>query len=251
MNKFFFRNYSKKDYLILFFTTVFLTIGFITFFINDKSNLISLIGLLITSFFVIKFFRSIPLFIMFLFFILYNVDSVKFFYTNIDLTLWPDFQQKDIINKVLLCNSLFIFCLGNYIPSSINNNHISIIKYSINNRFFFFLNLLICILIILFSISGESIINGGVYGEAQKSPLNEYFILFYLFLFLTKPKVFFYKNIILFVGFIYCFQNLIYGGRIEILQLCLLTFYTLYVFEKKINYSFFIYLFCLLFILIW
>lgn len=244
MNKFFFRNYSKKDYLILFFTTVFLTIGFITFFINDKSNLISLIGLLITSFFVIKFFRSIPLFIMFLFFILYNVDSVKFFYTNIDLTLWPDFQQKDIINKVLLCNSLFIFCLGNYIPSSINNNHISIIKYSINNRFFFFLNLLICILIILFSISGESIINGGVYGEAQKSPLNEYFILFYLFLFLTKPKVFFYKNIILFVGFIYCFQNLIYGGRIEILQLCLLTFYTLYVFEKKINYSFF-YLFIL------
>lgn len=244
MNKFFFRNYSHKDYLILLITTFFLLISFITFLIDSKSKLISVIGLIITIFFVIKFIKNIPLFLIFLFFSLYNIDSVKFFYNNIDLTLWPDFQQKNIVNKVLLCNSLFIFSLGNYMPSKINSVGVSILKYSINNRFFFYLNLFVCILILFFSIRGQSIINGGVYGEAEKSPLNEYFILFYLFLFLTKPKELFYKFIILFFGFIYCVKNLLYGGRIEILQLILLTFYTIYVFEKKIKYSFF-YLFIL------
>jgi hypothetical protein len=175
---------------------------------------------------------------------MYNIDSVKFYFTNIDLTLWPDFQQKEIINKVLLCNILFVFSLGNYIPSNIDKNEISIIKYSINNRFFFYLNLLICVLILLFSITGESIISGGVYGEAEKSPLNEYFILFYLFLFLTKPNFYLYKLIILFLGVIYCIKNLLFGGRIEVLQLFLLTFYILIVFEKKIKFSFF-YLFIL------
>lgn len=244
MSNLFFRNYCQKDYLILFLTTGLLVIAFIVYLFDDKSNIISLVGLLISSFFVVKFLKNIPLFVIFLFFVMYNVDSVKFYFTNIDLTLWPDFQQKDIINKVLLCNILFVFSLGNYIPSSIHKNEISIIKYSINNRFFFYLNLLICVLILLFSITGESIISGGVYGEAEKSPLNEYFILFYLFLFLTKPNFFLYKLIILFLGVIYCIKNLLFGGRVEVLQLFLLTFYTLFVFEKKIKFSFF-YLFIL------
>ena len=45
-----------------------------------------------------------------------------------------------------------------------------------------FFNTLICILILITGTSGDNILVSGQYGSAEKSPLNEYFILIYFFM---------------------------------------------------------------------
>ena len=96
----------------------------------------------------------------------------------------------------------------------------------------------LCLLAILFGTSGQNILESGLYNVAQesKSSLNEYFILFYCFLYLSRPKNIKKYNLILFSIFsFYVIKNLLYGGRIEILQLCLLMLllkYTNYIKKK-------------------
>lgn len=230
-------SFSKKDISFFFLSTLLLGISVVTFLVDDKSKIISLVGFFITASFIFKFSKSIPLLIIFLFFLTYNIDSIKFFYTNIDLTAFPDFQQKDIVNKALVLNGLFVFSLGNYIPSKITENKVSVLDSSISNRFFFWLTFSVCVLILLFAIKGDSIFSGGLYGDAEKSPLNEYFILLYLLLFLVTPQRFLYKSILYSLGLLYCIKNLLFGGRIEVLQLFLLVFYLLFVLERKVKIS--------------
>ena len=219
---------------------VLLIISFGFYFSDNFSIAVSITGLIITFIFVIKFKKNIPLFIMFAFFLMYNIDAVRFYLTNVDLTLWPDFQQKNIVNKVIICNSLFITALGSSIPSNISKEKIFLFDYSLKNYFVFFCFFIVCIFIFLFGISGDSLLDGGAYGTAEKSTLNEYFIMFFLFLILSLPNyTFFYKLLLAILAFSYSLKNLLYGGRIEVLQLFLLLFYVFYVFNKRIKYKWF------------
>lgn len=215
-----------------------LSLGF--YFWNNFSVTVSIISLIITFIFVIKFKKNIPLFIMFAFFLMYNIAAVRYYLTNVDLAIWPDFQQKDIVNEVLIYNSLFITALGSSIPSNINNKKIFLLDYSLKNYFVFFIFFIICILIFLFGISGDSLLDGGAYGSAEKSTWNEYFIMFFLFLILSLPNyTFFYKSLLTTLALLYAIKNLLYGGRIEVLQFFLLIFYVFYVFNQKIKYKWF------------
>jgi hypothetical protein len=92
----------------------------------------------------------------------------------------------------------------------------------------------------LFGISGDSLLDGGAYGSAEKSTWNEYFIMFFLFLILSLPNyTFFYKSLLTTLALLYAIKNLLYGGRIEVLQFFLLIFYVFYVFNQKIKYKWF------------
>jgi hypothetical protein len=242
MNRIFKENirFNLLDFAFSAISTILLILSLVFFFLDNHSVAVSIFGLIITIVFVIKFNKNIPLFIMFAFFLMYNVDAVRFYLTNVDLTLWPDFQQKNIVNEVIIYNSLFILALGSSIPSNINNGKIFLFDYSLKNIFVFFYFFIVCVLIFLFGISGDSLFDGGAYGSAEKSTLNEYFIMFFLFLILSLPKYNFrYASLLAILALSYSLKNFLYGGRIEVLQLFLLIFYVFYVFNKKIKYKWF------------
>lgn len=221
-------------------SVVLLGVCLCTYFWNPYSSIVSIIGALTTLTFVIKFNKNIPLFLMFSFFLLYNLDSIRFYLTDIDLSFWSAFQAKDIVNEVIIYNTLFITALGNSIPYNVNKEKIFLYDYSLKNRFIFFSFFCVCSIIILFGISGESLLTGGAYGSAEKSSFNEYFIMFFLMLILSLPKNnLFYKYLMGFLVLLYTSKNLLYGGRIEVLQLFLLIFYIYYVFNKNIKHSWF------------
>ena len=138
---------------------------------------------------------------------------MEFFFKNINLTAWPDFQAKNSINFVLLIQALFIYSIGNYLNNKLNFTSISFDFNKFQSRTIFIFNTLICILILITGTSGDNILVSGQYGSAEKSPLNEYFILIYFFMIISASnKIHF--NIIFFIGLIFIFKNLLLGGRI-------------------------------------
>jgi hypothetical protein len=90
----------------------------------------------------------------------------------------------------------------------------------------------------VFGLSGENIFISGTYANAevvQKSTLHEYFILVFLFIMAYAPQGALYQRIIQLFLFIFTTKTLLYGGRVEVLQIFLLFFYVRYVFNNKIK----------------
>jgi hypothetical protein len=189
--------------------------------------------------FVIKFYRCIPVFILFTFFFLYTRTFNYYLIDNISISNWTDFQTKDIILKVLIIHGLFLFFLGNFIPSGISSgkkiNYLDIFK---PNRLIFFVLLFFSLMILIFGLTGQSLLDGGSYGNLDggaKSTFFEYFILLYFFLIIYAPRKKFYKATIYILFIMYILKNLLYGGRIEVVEISLLLFFLIYVLNQKIS----------------
>jgi hypothetical protein len=106
------------------------------------------------------------------------------------------------------------------------------------DRFIFWALLLISGIILVFGMSGQTIFQSGSYAEREsvsKSTLHEYFILLFLFLMLYVPKGRLYSLIVIILFLAYVVKTLLYGGRIEVVQIGLLFFYVSYVFKGLIK----------------
>lgn len=209
------------------------------YFIDSSSLYISIFATLLAGVFIVKFFDVIPLFILFLFISLYPLESTKFFWDNINLSVFDSFQTKENINFILLINSLFVLSLGNVIPKSTSSVKFEMNFLSFKSEKLFYFLILICFTIIFFGIQGKSLLDGGKYGTFDKSPLHEYFILFFMLLLFIQPKKSIFNSVMKYlVFFIYNIKTLLYGGRIEVLQLVLMIFYFNYVLPGKVSLKF-------------
>ena len=227
-----------KSINFLFYSLILYFISIILYLVNPTSVYISTLTLIITFIFLFKFKNIIPLFIVFIFAILYNIDAYKYFHNNILLTAWMDFQEKYIINKVLLINALFIITLGSTIPRDINQSLTNFNFKKYKNNILFYINLFICIILFILGTRGSNIFESGSYNLDGKSSLNEYALIFYFFILFYSNNSFFQKFIIILFSIVYIFKNILLGGRIEAIQLCLIYFLFNFVLKNKISYKF-------------
>ena len=193
---------------------------------------------LINIVFVIKFHRQIPIFILFVFFFFYSIIFFSFFIQGYEISYWPDFQTPKAIGVVLLSHLLFLFFLGNSISSRYHKIDYNLTKVIKPNIYVFICLCFLGVILILFGLTGENIFISGTYANpevVQKSTLHEYFILVFLFIIAYAPKGALYQGIILLFLFVFSTKTLLYGGRVEVLQIFLLFFYVRYVFNNKIN----------------
>jgi hypothetical protein len=214
---------NKKSILILAITSFLLILEIFLYILDNETKYISIFSFLITLFFISKFYKSQILAIYFCFCILYNFEACVYFFNDIKLTAWPDFQQKNYINFVLLIQTIFTYTLGNLLDIKINTKSTQFDFPELRNNYIFITNAAICILILFFGTTGDNILVSGQYGSAEKSPLNEYFLIFYLFLTLSSFKVL-HNYFVFFISITYIIKNLLFGGRIEVFQISLMIF---------------------------
>jgi|GEM_PF-629464 len=228
---------KSQDWGILILTTLLLISGLIGA-LFDIFSLLSISATVINIFFIFKFYRTIPLFLLFVFVFLYTRTFNYFLIDNVDISFWSDFQTKPIINKVLINHTTFMFFLGNLIPSNIGIKVMDFNAYFKFNKSVFFSLLLVGVLILIFGLSGETLLERARYNDlesVEKSTLHEYFILIYLFIFIFSPKGKFYDYTLKVLIGIYAIKTILYGGRIEVIQITFLFLYLKYVFKKKIK----------------
>ena len=221
--------------------SLFIFISGLLFLLFDNVKALCLAAVILNAVFVIKFKENIPLFILFIFIFFYTFTFIYYFFFNYYLSVWPDFQSFDIFKKVLINHYLFIFFLGFITSSKINIdfelkiNHI--LKYDV---LIYCLLCIVFILFIVFGIRGENIFESGIYADSEtmnKSKLHEYNIIVYLFLLFYSKSNKFYIFFNTFLLLLFVSKTLLYGGRIEVLEICLLYFYYYFVFRNKVNYK--------------
>jgi hypothetical protein len=229
--------FRKADLLYFFISFVLFVFALADYFFGTL-KIMSLAVVLINIVFIIKFHRQIPIFILFVFILLYSLIFPSFFIEGYDISYWPDFQTSKIIGIVLLSHFLFLFFLGNSISSRFYNIELNFKKVIKPNIYVFIFLSFLGTILILFGLSGENIFVSGTYANSevvQKSTLHEYFILVFLFIIAYAPNGVLYQRIIQLFLFIFSLKTLLYGGRVEVLQILLLFFYISYVFKNRIK----------------
>jgi len=223
------RNIDSKFVFLFILVVIFIIISATAFVFNNLFQYIWLLQLaaLIA---VILYYRASSLIMLFLVFIVPYFYTPKYFFVNgINISHHASFQNGASINFLILLNLLFLagFLLGcrKIVDSNINRLQV----YGMfTNPFIFHLMNSILIFALLYGLQGENVfVSGGYYqGEVSKSTLHEYFIAFYLLaaLFANPKSKFDFYVLILFYLF-YVLKTLIYGGRIEVLQLSILVFF--------------------------
>lgn len=224
----------RQFFCLLFFLVIILS----TFFQLEK---VVLVFLIMTNFFLVLSLRkNIPLFIFSIFISFYTLALIPYFFLNYQISFFDRFNNLIHYDKALKVHSLFLLSFLFFIPKyNFNNEYINYLKLSYkNNNFLFYLFYLICVLVMLNGMSGENLFESGQYSSdlVVKSSLYEYFILFYLISFYYSSRKGFHIFLLISIYIIYCFKTLLYGGRIEIVQISIMLF-LIYTVNNKIVVS--------------
>ncbi len=229
---------SKRDMPFNVLAFLILLVSSIWFVVDDKTIYISVLSTSLTFLLCAKFWRTLPLLILFAYLSMYTYESTKFFFTGILLSANRSFQTPEIVNKLLVLNNIFVFSLGVVIPSNVHKIAIDLKRFQFESKYLFWLLVVVGLFMIQFGIRGESLLSGKGYGggASQKSTMHEYFIMIYFIMLMIFPRKSFVARFVLNALFvIFCIKTLIYGGRIEVLEIALLFFYFFWILQKKIN----------------
>jgi hypothetical protein len=221
--------------------SLFIFISGLLFLLFNNVRALCLAAVILNAIFIIKFKENIPLLILFIFIFFYTYTFIYYFFFNYYLSVWLDFQSFDTFRKVLINHFLFIFFLGIITSGKIIYDFDLKLKGVIKSHviIYFFL-CLVFIVLIVFGISGENIFESGIYADSEtmkKTKFHEYNIIVYLFLLIYSRSNRFYISLNTFLLLLFISKTLMYGGRIEVLEICLLYFYFYFVFKKKISYK--------------
>lgn len=184
-------------------------------------------------------YRRNPAFLLFFIFALfYTLSLIPYYYYNINVSAWKDFNDIKYYNEALRIYGCFIvtplfFNIKKYI------NFERIFKTPTNpSAIGFYTFSIVCLIVTIFGQTGDNIFLAGGYAtsESSKSVIYEYFILFYLTTYYYSNRKRIQLIIIFFLASFYIFKSLMFGGRIEVIQLLLLNLYILILdFNFKIN----------------
>jgi len=193
------------------------------------------------SILVIRVYRySQPIFIMMSFFFLYVIFLIPYFYYGVNISYYTEYNNYDMFTKTLIYHTIFIVAL--YIFSKKNKFDTSeriVDKLNFKNSIFAYaISIFMMVFIIVFGKTGDNILDTGGYGRSGGGgflnlAIYEYFYIFVITAFIYSNKNPYLLRLIGIVSSVYAFKALLYGSRIEVIQIALLLF--ILFFEKKIS----------------
>lgn len=209
----------------------------IVYFIADPTNkLIPVWMLALNIVFLVKLRKQLALFFMFLFFTLYTYACIKVFYQGYSISAYFNFGDARSLNFVLLSNSLFIYTVGNVINRKYFYIPLFLDRESFKSKYLFWILVVIGSLMIQFGIRGASVLTSGGYNAgSSKSTLHEYFILVFLILALVRPRGVVPRIVLTLMFLIFCAKTILYGGRIEVMEIGSLALVIFLLLPKKEN----------------
>lgn len=207
---------------------IFVTLLLFTFFNSGAMVLFYGFLIILNGALIIRYLSSPSLLLFFIFSFFYTLAFIPYYFYDVKISPWPDFNQP--IYYELVTRIYGVFLCSCYLIKSKEVSFVKSLSFQRRpNIFMFTIFFSVGILIILFGQTGENIFDSGGYaiGETSKSSIFEYFILFFLmsYYFSGKNKI---SSLMLGgVAFCYIIKSLMFGGRIEVIQLLLLGFYIL------------------------
>lgn len=212
---------------------------FLSYFFNFSQILLTI--LLLTNINLIYTFRfNLVLFIFSIFISFYSIALIPYFIFNLEISFFETFNDKNSYLDALMVHVLFLNSFLLLIPS---NNFVTnridpfVLSYKRNNFLFYFFYMIL-IFILIFGIQGLNIFESGQYASdlVNKSTFYEYFILFFLLSYYYSTRTNFHLFLLTVIYFTYCIKTLLFGGRIEIVQISLL-FFIIHFSKDKKNFS--------------
>lgn len=211
-------------WVILFICNRFLNIN------QGMGGVIFIFGLVISSFVVLKMLlykqKSLLIFALFLFSYVYNLRY--YFLYNKDISYHQSFNSEYFYNNTALIHILFLitllFCINH--PYFVKKKEIGRISFIVkDNCYIFMIVFALSVLIFLLGRSGETLMVGA-YGktDVEQSSFNEYFIVTFLVAYLFSGLKNWRLILLYILALVYVIKNILYGGRIEALQIALLLF---------------------------
>jgi len=172
-----------------------------------------------------------PLNLLSLFAASYLIPFYYYHFGGRIITSYSHSNQIYLLNKYLLLYALFLLMVLLFAGSFRNLRNIEIPK--LNNALIFYVNITICVLIALFSKSGESIFSSGGYGLSEIEniggfAIGEYFILFFFIAFKFSSSGSWSKFLLISVAVLYILVSFSYGLRNEFIQMAILLFILFY-----------------------
>jgi hypothetical protein len=148
--------------------------------------------------------------LIFIFISLYVYELIYYFILGYSIAFHSFFKDYGYYYKTLTILSLFLIFL---LLSNVDAYKTTIIRTEFN-PLLFWLNFIIAFFIMLY----------GKTGYKQMSPINEYFIVFFLVSFIFSKQTIGYRLLLFSLAGVYGLKNVLLGGRIEMLQLGILMF---------------------------
>lgn len=240
--------YNFLYFYICFFSSL---ASILIFLLNPKSEYFYLLPILSNVALLFQTFKRVPIFIACIFFMKFTVIPYYYYVSGMQISVYTDYFTLELLNKVSLLLGFF-YC-GLSLSLCLNLKQPYDNRDEVKNRvqFYecthcFYIALLLSILLAHFGLNGETLITSG-YGasDVNKSPIFEYGIIFYAIALLTTNKKSSVQGVLIyFFLFFYVTKSLLYGGRIEVLQILVLHFYVkrnLFYYDSKIKiYSYII-----------
>jgi hypothetical protein len=212
-----------KNLKLLFYLFLFVIVLLLLFISVWQSLILSIV--LIGSYLIFEYRDSRVLQVVLVFLLIYPLFTLDYFLYDIKFAAYRHFFSDEYIIDFLELTILFF--LGILLSSFSFNNGLKVeSKLSVGSNFSWILLFIFSTFILIFGVSGDSIISRGTYSREHLSTLGglkiyEYFLIFYFPLLLSaRTKILNIITIIL--GGLFCIKGLLIGGRIETLQYLLL-----------------------------
>ena len=189
--------------------------------------------------------------LLYIFYFFYSVSLIPYYFFKIDVSSWRDFNEQIFYDKVVIIYSIFLITPLFFIKKSIPvfKDILTIPKNT--NIIGFFTSCIVCVIILVWGQTGSNIIESGGYGysinESSKSTFYEYFIIFFLLSYYYSSRKRIEIIVLCVLGSLYVFKSLLFGGRIEVIELVLLSYFILVIDYKWIIKPIKIIIGCLLF----
>lgn len=169
--------------------------------------------------------------LLFLFGISYLIPLYYYIFSDKIITSYAHSNEIYYLSKYLVLYSIFfsIVMVSLWNISKVKRTDV----YQADNQFIFYINIIICLFISLFSKSGESIFSAGGYGVSEIQnlggfALGEYFIIFFYIAFKFSGEREFNNYLLLGVAALNILISFGFGLRNEFIQLAILLFILFY-----------------------
>ncbi len=215
----------------------FLTIFSVLYYAFDnEGKYIFMLVSIINVIYLFRFSKVIPIFIVLLFSLLYVIEMRHFFSSGLRISYWNSFQEAKYLNKALVLHALFLFPFVFLSLFSDDNKFPTFDEIRRNNYVVFYFSIISFFILTHIGIKGETVLNSA-YGsnDSEKTALYEYGIIFFIIANIYSSKSFLQKFIILFGLIWFSVKSVLYGGRVEVLQIGLAFLYMSYNFAHDIE----------------
>ena len=184
---------------------------------------------------IFKTYRSLPILLMFLFFLTYVVNLIPFFFAGEYIFAYNPSQG---FYETLQIHTIFLCVLDIFLRPIKKRLYINEKLPQTQNLFLYLSLCTLFVFFLIFGIRGDTVLDTGGYGQKGDTSglggFGEYFLILIPLLYLYSGKSYIMKKIVHILMLLMGIKLLLYGGRIGVLMMGLL--YLIFYYDTRKNH---------------